>query len=188
MITTSTCVIGLVDKSEVWMGSDSSAVSGLHGFSTRLCKHFELQNAADEKFLIGYTSSYRFGQLLEHVFVPPINNVDDPMKYMVSSFIPEVIKMASESWKKRADGKEHEGIMFLVGYRGRLFVVESDYQVNEPRCQYYAIGCGRDLALGSLHTTDSFKDATPGKRIDFALRAACEFSAGVMEPFNITSI
>ena len=74
------------------------------------------------------------------------------------------------------------GGTFLVGYKGRLFIVHSDYQVAIPSQQFAACGCGQDIALGSLYSTAS---RSPLKRIELALKASQEFSAGVREPFHI---
>ena len=54
------------------------------------------------------------------------------------------------------------------------------------RQTYHACGCGRDLVLGSLFTTDQF-DLKPRERINMALSAAAEFSAGVRAPFQVVS-
>ena len=45
------------------------------------------------------------------------------------------------------------GGSFLVAYQGRLFSIQSDYQVCETNRGFHAIGCGADYALGSLAST-----------------------------------
>jgi len=47
------------------------------------------------------------------------------------------------------DKGQEAGGTFLVGYRGRLFRVDSDYQVGESVNNYCAVGCGADLVRAS---------------------------------------
>jgi ATP-dependent protease HslVU (ClpYQ) peptidase subunit len=75
------------------------------------------------------------------------------------------------------------GGQFLVAYEGRIFQVYSDYQVAESSHNYEAVGCGSDIAMGSLHTTLNHSVMYPESRVRVALEAAEEFSAGVRGPF-----
>lgn len=54
-----TCVVGLVDKGTVYIGVDSAAVQGWTRRKSRVAKVFHRG-----PFLIGYTTSFRMGQLL----------------------------------------------------------------------------------------------------------------------------
>lgn len=70
--------------------------------------------------------------------------------------------------------------------RGSLFCIDSDLQVAEHRLPYAAAGCGEQIALGALHATSN-SGLKPKKRIEAALKAAEQFSAGVRGPFTIES-
>jgi hypothetical protein len=83
------------------------------------------------------------------------------------------------------DGAESGGT-FLVGYRGVVYEVNSDYQVGIPAHAFAAVGCGSQIALGSLFTTIG-RGFSVSTRIDLALRAAECFSAGVRAPFVFIS-
>ncbi len=71
----------------------------------------------------------------------------------------------------------------MVGVRGRLFVVESDYQVVEPTAPFAAIGSGAAYALGSMATSRG----RPVARITQALKVAERFSGAVRGPFTVLS-
>ena len=55
-----TCIAGLIEDGNIWIGGDSAAVT-----------HYRMMKRADTKvfingpFLIGFTSSYRMGQILQ---------------------------------------------------------------------------------------------------------------------------
>lgn len=69
-----------------------------------------------------------------------------------------------------------------MGVKGRLFKVESDFQVGEERENYSATGYGESLALGAMYATPNLN---PKKRIKTALKAAAKFSTGVAGPYVI---
>lgn len=173
-----TAIAAIKENGKVWMGGDSAGVAGL-----------SLQLRSDPKvfkngeFLIGYTSSFRMGQLLRFQFHPPTaNEGQDKFEYMIQKFIPEVRScLKSHGFATVESGQESFG-QFIVGWRGSLYFVDSDLQVAEMRTEYFACGCGQELALGSMFSTEGKQ---PKARIETALKAAEAFSAGVRGPFTI---
>ena len=177
-----TAIVGLVHKGKVWMGSDSAGVAGLSLQIRRDPKLF-----ASGEFVIGYTSSFRMGQLLRFYLKPERSQENqDGFEYMVRVFIPAVREVAREHGFLKVDNGREELGTFLVGRRGTLYLVQNDLQVAELATPYAACGCGNDLALGAMYATESLKMA-PRKRIETALKAAEAFSAGVRGPFTIVS-
>lgn len=171
-----TCIVGLVDKGDVYIGGDSAGVAGL-----------SLSIRADEKvfgngpFIMGFTSSFRMGQLLRYKFSPPAQTVhQDDMEYMVTSFIDACRTCFSQNGFGDKDATV--GGSFLVGYKGVLYTIEGDYQVGKLHAPFDAVGCGSDLALGALYATEG---QPAEKRINLALQAASTFSAGVSPPFVV---
>ena len=74
------------------------------------------------------------------------------------------------------------GGSFILGYRGRSFTIENDFQIGECVCNFSSVGCGQDVALGAMYATQDIK-LSPKERIKLALNAAEEFSLGVRGPF-----
>lgn len=60
-----TRVVGLVRQGRVYMGVDSAAVQGWTRRASQVSKVFRRG-----PFLIGYTTSFRMGQFLEHHLAP----------------------------------------------------------------------------------------------------------------------
>lgn len=169
-----TCIIGILDQGKVYIGGDSAGVSNL-----------SVTVRADEKvftngeFIMGFTSSFRMGQLLRYKFDPPKKSRSQTdMQYMTTSFIDAVRKC----FKENGFGNESVGGNFLVAYNNKLYNIDTDYQVGIPLNNYDAIGCGSEIALGSLYATAGMN---PQERITKALDAATEFNAGVRPPFLI---
>jgi hypothetical protein len=84
----------------------------------------------------------------------------------------------------RKKDEQEEGGHFLVGVRGRLFEIESDYQVGESLDGYAAIGSGDDVALGALFATHHL-GMSPEQRLTLALEAAQHHITSVRAPFLI---
>ena len=178
-----TCIIGWIEGNKVWIGGDSAGVGGL-----------KIRTRADEKvfkngeMLFGYTSSFRLGQLLRYSLeLPEQSKKKDDYEYMCTDFIDAVSEMLKKkNYAEISDNKMKIGF-FLVGYKGNLYEIESDLQVAKPTLNYEAVGCGADIAMGALHSLNSFK-MKPKERITKALEAAAEFSAGVRSPFIIKEL
>ena len=99
---------------------------------------------------------------------------------MVTSFIDTARKCFRDNGF--GDKEATAGGTFLVGYNGKLYTINSDYQVGIPADTFDAVGSGSDLALGAMFAT---KNLEPVKRIKLALEAASTFNAGVAPPFRI---
>jgi ATP-dependent protease HslVU (ClpYQ) peptidase subunit len=177
-----TCIVGLIEEGKVYMGGDSAGVGNLRLAVRKDLKVFKLN-----EFIIGYTSSFRMGQLLRFKFIPPLFREDekDLYEYMCTDFIDGVRRtFKTGGYAKKANEIESGGT-FLVGIKGRLFEIEDDYQVAERITPYVAIGCGMDLALGCLYGLKNIPALSPYIKVETALLAAQEFSAGVRAPFTI---
>jgi ATP-dependent protease HslVU (ClpYQ) peptidase subunit len=176
-----TCIVGLVQDGVVYIGGDSAGVAGMD-IKVRLDPKVFI---VDKRFIIGYTDSFRMGQLLRFSLKPPRQKprVDD-YEYMCTGFINAVRRCFTNGGYIKKQEERERGGSFLVGYRGRLYEIASDFQVGINADSYSAIGCGEDYAHGSLFATEH-SGLSPEERIRLALEAASHFSAGVHPPFVI---
>jgi ATP-dependent protease HslVU (ClpYQ) peptidase subunit len=177
-----TCIVGLVEGNKIWMGGDCAGVQRLDVRERRDAKVFIKGN-----MIFGFCGSFRVGQLLRFSLkIPehPLGTMPDPYEYMVTRFVDAVRQCLKDGGVAEKSNDVETGGTFLVGYQGRLFRIENDYQVGEVHDPYDAIGCGDAYALGSLFTTDM----EPEDRVKHALITAAHFSGGVRPPFTIKSI
>lgn len=177
-----TCIVGLAVNGKTYIGGDSAGVGGYDLTIRRDAKVF-----TNGEFAMGFTTSFRMGQILQYSFTPPTiahEDGDDLMAYMVRKFIPAVRSaFKDEGYAEIHANREHGGC-FLVGVRGRLFQIDGDFQVGEHLNDMASVGCGHAYALGSLHAQMDRK-ASPETKLTNALEAAALFSAGVVGPFKI---
>lgn len=181
-----TCIVGLVHKGVTYIGGDSLGSNG-HSKTVRADKKvFHMKDINNA--VIGYTSSFRMGQLLMYgtglidsrdAFQDKINH-----EYLVTKFIPNVIGLFEDGGYSKKDNGKKIGGCFLFGYKDKLYQVESDFQVGEPILGYDACGSGEEFALGSLHSTEG-QIEDPITRVHMALKAASQFSVGCAPPYYI---
>ncbi|MBC6714749.1 hypothetical protein H9Q09_00935 [Aurantimonas sp. DM33-3] len=172
-----TCIVGLVAEGRIHMGADSAGVAGLD-----LVVRADRKVFRNGEFVMGFTSSFRMGQLLAYSLTPPRRHADeDVFAFMVKDFVDEVRSCLKRGGFASLNNGVEEGGTFLVGHAGRLFEVAGDYQVGECALPFAACGCGAQVALGSLHSTEGL---SPDERVLKALQAAEAFSAGVRAPFH----
>jgi ATP-dependent protease HslVU (ClpYQ) peptidase subunit len=179
-----TCIVGLEHAGKVLIGGDSA---GTAGWSQTI--------RADEKvwrsgeFVYGFTSSFRMGQLLRYGLSLPrlpgeSTGAAELVRWMSTEFIDAVRTTLKEGGYAKVENGVETGGTFLVGWRGSLYYVDSDFQVGCPVTGEAAVGCGGDIAVGALHASRGRK---PRDRVRGALEAAAELSAGVAGPFKVVT-
>jgi hypothetical protein len=174
-----TCIVGLEHDGLVYIGADSAGVAGYSVMVRADTKVFH--NAG---YVMGFTSSFRMGQLLRYSLVPPAPGDWDVDRFMATEFVASVRACLRDGGYARNESGNESGGTFLVGIRGRLYRIGDDYQIGRSADQYCAIGAGEEYALGALYST---VDMDPEDRVRLALEAASHHSSAVSAPFHILS-
>ncbi|MFI9203066.1 hypothetical protein [Streptomyces sp. NPDC053048] len=172
-----TVIVGLVHDGRVYLGGDSAGVSG-----SRLTVRRDPKIFRNGPYAMGFTTSFRMGQLLHHAFRAP-KPEGDLDRFMTTVFVDKLRTCLKDGGWARKDSEQEQAGTFLVGVYDRLFAVHDDYQIAEPADGYAAVGCGDEFALGALHATADL-GLKPRKRLTLALTAAGYHSAGVCAPFR----
>ncbi len=175
-----TCIIGMAHDGDVWIGADAAAADGWSVRSTLVPKVF-----AHGPFIVGYTVSFRMGQLLQfHLDVQPQDGESSDLEYIVKRFIAAVRACLKEGGYTTVKDSKEEGGGFLVGYHGHVYCVGDEFQITEASDGFDACGCGEKYALGAMVALD---DLEPEARVRRALGIAAYFSGGVCGPFTVLS-
>jgi ATP-dependent protease HslVU (ClpYQ) peptidase subunit len=173
-----TCIVGISHNNTVYIGGDRGASDGSSILPLRRPKIVKINN-----YLVGYAGSQGIGQLAHMIELPSIPNNKNITKTLRTTFIRS-LKNAVEEFGN-ASVNEDNSTDWLVGIHGRLFEITSeDWQVSE--FEETSIGSGNYIALGSLHTSRSWKDQE--KRIRYALQAAVDISPSCLGPIDILHI
>lgn len=188
-----TCIVGLIDNGKIWMGGDSASTAGLSSGIIKDEKVFKIDD-----FLIGMTGYPRGAQLVRYKKWLPKYREDEHKsikEFICTIFVDALMKLFKDNGYSRISNNEEEtNDQYLIGFKGELFIIESNYQVMQYETKYLSIGCGAPYAKGSLFSMLGIKslgeneEYTPGSLIEEALKAAEYFNAGVRGPFVIENI
>lgn len=174
-----TVIAALIDNDTLYMASDTQMTNGSDAtnLSPSVPKVFFRGD-----LLVGVSGSVRALNLIRYRLDVPERDTDDDMEYISISVVDSIRQLLKDGGvAEQTNGSEFNGDSdhyshFLIGYRGRIFRVGSDYNVTERSGPYNAIGSGEDFALGSLYSTPGLP---PEYRLRTALLAAMEFNVSV---------
>jgi hypothetical protein len=166
---------------KIIIGADSSAVD-----ETIITPHIDPKVFKKGEFGIGYCHSFRLGQIIEFWFDPPPipEGEDNIIKYMVKDFIPELKGVLADNDYPNHDDEKTDWAI-IVGVRGHLFTIESDWHVGYDDVSFAAIGAGSSYAIGAMASS------TVGDNERIALNAlliAEKFCPYVIGPFNFIEV
>ena len=132
-----TCIIGIEFEGKVYLAGDKLGSNGWTGSEYHCPKVFENGDG-----IFGYTSSYRWGQLLEFgltdVLAP--KDINEMHRWMVTSLVPSIQKVL-----KGGDYND-KGKNALIGINGQLWEHQDDLSVLRSTNGYAAIGSGETFA------------------------------------------
>jgi ATP-dependent protease HslVU (ClpYQ) peptidase subunit len=179
-----TCIVGLVENNCVYIGGDSA--SWYADTVTTVADGKVFRNGP---MLFGGCGSHRLNVLLRNALVVPQGPAigDRVDRFMATTFVNAIRAcFATAGFRKRENEVETMpgAESFLVGYRGRLFAVYSDLQIDEYEENYTALGSGRSLALGALYVARDRRDG-PKRKLLLALGAAAQYDPYVRRPFVV---
>lgn len=178
-----TCIVGVEHAGGVTIGGDAAASSDNLTGCRAGSKVFRVG-----PYLIGYTTSFRMGDLLKYALKPPTPKAPKHLdRQMVTEFIDTVRECLKDGGYARTSDQVESAGEFLVAVSGRLYEIGADYQVGRPLEGYTAIGSGSLLAIGSLATTTNGK-LTARQRSLAALNAAARHDPFVKPPFTVKTV
>jgi ATP-dependent protease HslVU (ClpYQ) peptidase subunit len=176
-----TCIIGVIDGGKAWVGGDS-ALSDMTTHELIACVNQKVFKVGE--CVIGVSGSARVADAMRYNLETPKHpRRMDPARYMRTYFIDAVRdclrKAGSLQSVHGVDGCEAH---VLIGYRGRLFIIEGDLHIHEALDDYAAVGSGSSVANGALAVS---RGVPPRKRILAALTASERYTASVRKPFYV---
>ena len=136
---------------------------------------------------MGFSGSYRVGQVLRHVWVPKIQppGTDDET-FLVRDVIDQLrVLFLNHGIRSTTGGTDSMDGPFLLGYHGRLYKIDTDFQVGWNRDGFNACGSGARPALGALHVLCKLPGTVePKQMIRMALDAAEHLDTAVRGPMQ----
>ena len=179
-----TCIVGIVKDGEVWMGGD-----GAMFIRDDLAIEISAKKVAiiDGRFLMGMSGTTRPWQIMRAMTYPEHPDGVSDEEYMTLSVISAITEELRKNNLLGHDDENHcdcaghcEG---LIGYRARLYTLDSGFNLDEYR--QGVAGSGVGVGLGALTATELLGIESPERRIRIVLQAAARHLGSVGEPFTI---
>lgn len=171
-----TCIIAKVQDGRVHMIGDCMGSNGfVKNIYTKTPKVFSVGD-----FIIGYTTSFRMGQILQYSWTPPVRlvNDQDDDKYLYKSVVDSVKKCFEDNGFGHKSSEEFEAGVFLIGWQGRLFEMQSNMSLMEVE-DFASVGCGSYHAVAAMKTMKHLNQLNE-KPLEF-LEVALEITANSVE-------
>ena len=180
-----TVVVGLVDREagRCYVGADSQGTDSLGTYSTRLdSKVFRVG-----EFVIGFSGSYRYGQILQFHLDPPKIGQIDLYQYLVKYFVEEMRAVLKDKGAVKIDSGIESTWACLVSVRGELFGIHSDLAVCEYSEDFAAMGAGEKYAIGAMNAQKINGMLIGDASLRVALSATERSCTSVKGPWSILS-
>lgn len=147
-----TCIVAFktLEGNSVIAG-DFMASNGHHFRKVATSKVF----LKSQKCAIGYTSSFRMGQILEHYWSLPSRVEGQDLDSYINVDIIESLRATFTAYGygiKNSNGTTIEDIggTFILLYEDRIYEIQGNYSALDYDSEVIAVGSGMDAALGSL--------------------------------------
>jgi ATP-dependent protease HslVU (ClpYQ) peptidase subunit len=149
-----TAIVGIAHGGTVWLGGDSLSSAG-----------GDLELVGDPKVfrvgpaIFGVAGSCRIYDVLRHglEWPKPTRKIPDARDFLVRRVVPRIQQLIHDT---RAGSNKDSQAMFegmvLVGYLGKLYVLQNDFSIFSPASGYTATGSGGPHALGALEGIAQF--------------------------------
>lgn len=178
-----TCIVGIEHKGTVYLGGDSAATNS--SMDRTIIKDPKVFVRGDVAF--GVCGLPKVMDALAHVVKLPSQVGGTDRAFLVGELIPAIregLQKLDCTHTTAEEGTYFEGAM-LLGYRGKLYELQGNFQLIHSSTGWAAVGSGEALANGAFRSTAHIRD--PEERLLAALEAACG-NAGVAPPFTIVKV
>lgn len=141
------------------------------------------------EMLLGCAGEVRLLNLVQHVLeIPQRKTRMTDMRYLTGPFADALARCVRlRAPHIDATGSDKDGMEFalLLGYRGALYSMDSNYDIVRSVDDFDAIGTGAQVARGALYMAGTLAPRTALLR---ALTAAERYKSNVRRPFRVVSL
>jgi ATP-dependent protease HslVU (ClpYQ) peptidase subunit len=180
-----TCIVGIEHDGKVYIGGDSASTQGEY-----LTVRSEEKVFVRDSFAFGFCGSWRMGNLLRYSLTMPTYteqlSEDAEMAFMAGEFVNSLRECLKDGgFAKVENNVEAIDGVFLVGWKGKLYICGEDFQIGHAAQGFYAIGSGAAHAEGALYALSA--SMPPIEKLRCALDTAEALIASVQGPFKVVS-
>lgn len=185
-----TCIVGVIDGENVVIGGDSA-------LST---KSGDLLISSDPKvfrvgeFLVAWSGSPRYRDIVARNFKPITYNPKrhgSPTNFVGGVWADGLRDVLREHGALHGGNGKPECMdsEMLIGFRGKLYLLDEFFAVHTPKELWYATGSGGQVANGAMYALYlQWVLGEAESRVTTALEAAEKYNTGVRGPFTVLTL
>lgn len=155
-----TCIIAHTDGVSSFLAGDKLGSNGFTKTVQTEPKVFEKEfiklhddglTRTKEVMALGYTTSFRMGQLLNYNLNLPEQDASQTFsQYLVLKVIPIIRQMFKEEWGARDASQDVGGGQFIILHNHTIYEVQEDFSVLQPKTRITAVGSGTYHAIAAM--------------------------------------
>ncbi|EON7637319.1 hypothetical protein ABV23_RS02340 [Escherichia coli] len=171
-----TCIIAYTDGNTSFIAGDKLGSNGFTKAIQTEPKVFEKEfikidesglNRTKEVMAMGYTSSFRMGQLLTYKLDLPEQQSNQTFsQYLVLEVIPRIRTLFKEEWGARDTTQDVGGGQFIILHNHTIYEVQGDFSVLQPKTQITSVGSGTYHAIAAMQAYIEVQKETGVKMVD----------------------
>lgn len=181
-----TCIVGGFNRNTLtaWIGGDSAGAD-----SSYLSVRSDQKVFKKGQMLIGFTTSFRMGQLVRYALKVPTHPKGMGVEeYLATKFVDAARKCFEDGgYLHTKDGREWGGT-FVVVYRGVAAEIHGDFQVAIPESGLAVVGSGSESARGALMALRAAGEEICSNSITLSLQISERNTSSVRGPFTVLSM
>lgn len=182
-----TCIVGVKHDGNVYIGSDSRASNSFVHSNILGMSKIGIIEGSNQKIIYGISGKQRLTNVVKNkVTLPEKTSSMNDDNYIFE--IVESIRKQAEKYNATItkDNKVDSESNWLLGYKGRLFIVQDDFSYFEWTEEYVTTGSGTYHADGYLYSKQH--EDNPKLRIETAIKAAAYYVNGVDDNVHIVCL
>lgn len=171
-----TCIAAIVDGNGV--GHIACDSLGSDGYTKGVYVNQKIFSLGS--MLIGFTGSYRQGQLLQYRLRLPAINVGQPVEdWLHLDFIDAVREVFSTNGVMHIEDNLERACPFLAVFGGRIFLIQGDLSILESTDPFQSVGSGEDYARATMNAAINHGVTDPREILAEAIEAAAKYVPSV---------
>lgn len=193
-----TCIIAHTNGTSSFIAGDKLGSNGFTKAVQTEPKVFEKEfiklnedglSRTKEVMALGYTTSFRMGQLLNYNLTLPEQVAGETFsQYLVLKVIPIIRQMFKDEWGARDASQDVGGGQFIILHNHTIYEVQEDFSVLQPKTQITAVGSGTYHAIASMSAYIEVQEETNvqlHERVEYIFKIVSDNVTSVSPEFDI---
>ena len=180
-----TIIVAVKKEDEILVGADKRVTSGDmivdENSSKILIKKFNIIHfnppSDEDEFLIAFSGAYSLFELLKTFKAPGMEDKYTFFEYLYKELIPSLnTYLRRYNFFQDCNGLDGVDWDLLIVYHNQMYSLEYNLGLIEITSPYYASGTARDIAYGSLHTSEQVPWSHVNSKVTQAIKACAAHS------------